>query len=135
MTSRAHRFLLNTYFVLVFVGIGGLQMYHVDAGLLTSYGADLFAPPYLYVMFRQGRLRLSPLVALLTVFGGCALWEWAQRYDFGGTPLAITRGTFDPLDIVAYAVGLIVCYVVDVRRFSGGVAAASTASVEGEPLS
>lgn len=116
-TSRRHRFLLNVYFVLVFVGIGGLQMYDVDAGVLTSYGADLLAPPYLYVMFRRGRLHLGPSAALIGVFGGCALWEWAQRYDFSGTPLAITRGTFDPLDLVAYAAGLIVCHIIDLRWF------------------
>jgi hypothetical protein len=108
---------LTCYFVLVFVGIGGLQMYNVNAGFLTNYGADLFAPPYLYVMFRQGRLRPRPLVAFLTVFAGCALWEWAQRYDFSGTPLAITRGTFDPFDLVAYAAGLLACLIVDLRWF------------------
>jgi len=117
-TRRRNQLILNGYFVLVFVGIGGLQMYHVDAGPLTDYGADLLAPPYLYVMFRQGRLRLGSLGALITVFGGCALWEWAQRYDFTGTPLAITRGTFDPLDLAAYAAGLIICFIVDVRWFS-----------------
>jgi hypothetical protein len=59
--------------------------------------------------------RLGPLASLLTVFGGCALWEWSQRYDFGGTPLAIAAGRFDPLDLLAYAAGLLACYVADVR--------------------
>jgi hypothetical protein len=113
--SRRLAIFLNIYFVAVFVGIGGLQMYRVNAGLLTNYGADLLAPPYLYLMFRGGRLHLSSLTALTAVLGGCFLWEWMQRYDFSGTPLAITRGTFDPLDLLACTVGLLVAYVVDVR--------------------
>lgn len=115
MSRRHYTIILNVYFVAVFVGIGGLQMYHVNAGFLTNYGADLLAPPYIYLMFRQGRLRLRPLTALAAVLGGCFLWEWMQRYDLGGTPLAITRGTFDPFDLLAYTLGLLVIYVVDVR--------------------
>jgi hypothetical protein len=114
IASRRFGTFLNVYFVAVFVGIGGLQMYRVNAGALTSYGADLLAPPWIYLMFRSGRWRMGPLTALLVVFGGCLGWEWAQRHDFSGTPLAITRGTFDPLDILAYAVGLLVCFAVDI---------------------
>ena len=113
--SRRHSVILNIYFVAVFVGIGGLQMYGVNAGFLTNYGADLFAPPYMYLMFRGGRLRLRSLTALATVLGGCFLWEWMQRYDLAGTPLSITRGRFDPFDLLAYTVGLLAIYVVDVR--------------------
>jgi len=113
--SRRYNLLLNIYFVAVFGGIGGLQMYRVNAGLLTNYGADLFAPPYLYLVLRGGRLHSRPFVALATVLGGCFLWEWMQRYDFSGTPLAITRGSFDPFDLLAYTVGLVVIYVIDIR--------------------
>jgi hypothetical protein len=117
VSGVARRFatFLNIYATAVFVGIGGLQMYRVDAGLLTNYGADLLAPPYLYLALRGGRFRLRPLTALTTVLGGCFLWEWMQRYDLAGTPLGITRGTFDPFDLLAYTVGLLVSYVVDVR--------------------
>ncbi len=113
--ARRYTMFLNIYFVAVFVGIGGLQMYRVNAGFLTNYGADLFAPPYMYLSLRGGRFRLRSLTALATVLGGCFLWEWLQRYDLGGTPLGITRGSFDPLDLLAYTVGLLVSYVVDVR--------------------
>jgi len=111
---RRYVVLLNIYFVAVFVGIGGLQMYRVNAGVLTNYGADLFAPPYLYVMLRDGRLRLRSLTALSMVLGGCYLWESMQRYDLAGTPFAITRGSFDPFDLLAYTVGLTGIYVADV---------------------
>jgi len=113
--SRRYGIFLNIYFVAVFVGIGGLQMYRINAGFLTNYGADLLAPPYLYLMLRGGRLRLGALAALTVVLGGCFLWEWMQRHDFGGTPLAITRGRFDPFDLLAYTVGLLLIYIVDVR--------------------
>jgi hypothetical protein len=112
---RRYAIFLNIYFVAVFVGIGGLQMYRINAGFLTNYGADLLAPPYLYLMLRGGRLRLCSLTALTVVLGGCFLWEWMQRYDFDGTPLAITRGHFDPFDLLAYTMGLLAMFVVDVR--------------------
>ncbi|MGE0353403.1 MAG: hypothetical protein AB7Q69_09200 [Gemmatimonadales bacterium] len=114
MSPGLRRF-LNIYSLFVFVGIGGLQMYRVHAGLLTDYGADLLAPPIPYLVGRAGRLHLRPLSALLLVLGGCFLWEWLQRYDLGGTPLAITRGHFDPYDLLAYTIGLLVCYAVDLR--------------------
>jgi hypothetical protein len=113
MTSRGFGTLLNVYFVLVFAGIGGMQMFGVNAGPLTNYGADLFAPPWMYFAFQSGRLRLRPLTSLVTVFVGCALWEFAQRYDFSGTPLVITRGTFDPLDLFSYAISVVAAYWID----------------------
>ena len=112
--SRRYRVILNIYFVAVFVGIGGLQMYRVNAGLLTNYGADLLAPPYMYLMLRGGRFHLRSLTAFTAVLGACFLWEWLQRYDLSGTPLAITRGRFDPFDLLAYTLGLLVIYVIDV---------------------
>lgn len=113
--SRRYQIILNIYSVAVFVGIGGLQMYRINAGFLTNYGADLLAPPYLYLVLRGGRLRLGSLTALAVVLGGCFLWEWMQRYDLAGTPLGITRGSFDPLDLLAYTLGLLLSYIVDIR--------------------
>ena len=129
--SRRYSIFLNIYFIAVFVGIGGLQMYRVNAGFLTNYGADLFAPPYMYLTLRGGRLRPRALTALAVVLGGCFLWEWLQRYDLSGTPLAITRGRFDPLDLLAYTVGMLVIYAVDVcwlrpRRILPGAPAAAS---------
>lgn len=111
--SRRFGIFLNVYMLLVLGGIGGMQMYGVDGGFWTDYGADLLAPPYMYLAFRAGRWRMRPSVALLVVLGGCFVWEGLQRYDLSGTPLAITRGRFDPGDLVAYTVGLLVCYAVD----------------------
>lgn len=115
LTRRRYDALLTAYFIAVFVGIGGLQMYRVDAGLLTDYGADLLAPPWWYLMLRGGRPRVHPLALLGFVLGGCFLWEWLQRFDLAGTPLVITHGHFDPFDLLAYTVGSLAVYVLDVR--------------------
>lgn len=98
-------------------------MYGFSGGVITDYGADLLAPPILYFAAREGyRIprrgrvwRLGPLASMGVVFVSCALWEFSQRFDFHGTPLAIAAGTFDPFDLLAYASGLVVCYVVDKR--------------------
>ena len=132
-TRRGYRLAVNVLAAVAFIGIGGLQMYGVDAGPITSYGADLLAPPILYFAFREGYRfgrpatvwRLRPLGGLLVVFTGCAVWEWSQRYNLRGTPLAIAAGTFDWLDLGAYAFGLLVCYGLDVlwlrpRRITPG---------------
>lgn len=116
--SRRFSIFLNVYSVVVFVGIGGLQMRHVNAGLLTNYGADALAPPIIYFAFRGGRIRLRPFVSFAVVLAACFLWEWSQRYDLRGTPLVIAHGTFDPYDLVAYTVGLLAVYAIDLRWLS-----------------
>jgi hypothetical protein len=122
--ERRMRLLANAYFLVVFAGIGGLQMYHVDAGPLTDWGADLFGPPCLYIAFRSGRWRLGPTASALTVFGGCFAWEWAQRWDLSGTPLFFTRGRFDSVDVAAYALGVLGSWLLDVYWFGRRAAAA-----------
>ena len=37
------------------LAIGALQMFHIRAGFVTNYGADVFGTAWLYGMFRQGR--------------------------------------------------------------------------------
>jgi len=148
MTRRFGVF-LNIYFLVVFVGIGGLQMYRVNAGLLTDYGADLLAPPWMYLSMAREPGQASPLRLigrvlklwrprrrLSFVLGGCFLWEWMQRFDFSGTPLAITHGRFDPFDLLAYTLGLTVAYVVDVHWLRGTSEAEAGESVDppGPPL-
>ena len=52
---------------------------------------------------------MSAAAAAALVFLGCALSEFAQATDR-------FPGVFDPLDLVAFAVSVVVCYVLD-RRF------------------
>lgn len=125
MTSRTFARVLNFLALLTFVGIGGLQMYRVDLGWVTSYGADILLPALLYFWFRQGttivnwnRL-LGARPAFFLVLSACAMWEWSQAYNFEGTPLAIAGGTFDPMDFVAYLLGLIAAVAVEARIEKG----------------
>jgi hypothetical protein len=103
------------------LAVGALQMYRVDAGVLTAYGADFFGPIALYAslrvngtIFRRFMTRPPvPAAAAGIVILGCVAWEWCQRYDFSGTPLLITRGTFDPYDIVAYVAGAALAFITE----------------------
>jgi hypothetical protein len=104
-----------------FIGVGALQMAHVHAGFVTNYGADVVCPALLYVLVRRRKMipfnllhvRPRPLAAAACILIPCFVWEILQRYDLSGTPLAITRGHFDPLDLAAYAIGVAVVAVPD----------------------
>jgi hypothetical protein len=100
----------------------GMQMKHVNGGFITNYGADIAGPVWAYGMTRETKTALfrrrvpwiSPAAAIaLFVFLVGTIWEVCEAFDFSGTPLAITRGRFDPLDLVAYAGSLAACYAVD----------------------
>jgi hypothetical protein len=104
-----------------------LNMLRVRAGFLTSYLADLTVPALLYVVSRELAPRnrwlgfgplswigRSPRRAAAVLFLGSTVTEVSQIF----WPRGVFAGRFDPLDIVAYGVGLLMCYVFD--RASGG---------------
>lgn len=101
------------------LAIGALQAFHIRAGLLTNYGADVFGTAWLYGMFRQGRTifarghAMSAAMTALFVFTGCAASEFAQLMD-------MFPGVFDPLDLAAFAVSVAGCYALDRRLGLGG---------------
>jgi hypothetical protein len=99
-----------------------LDMSHVNAGMLTSYGADLTLPAWLYIFARSldnphRQISLSrvfgrtPELAAGTFFVASTLTEISQYF----WPNGIFPGTFDILDIVAYATGIGICYLLDKR--------------------
>jgi len=99
-----------------------LVMTHQHAGLFTSFASDLTLPAWLYVVFRRKRnsfasrwrraLGNSPPSALAGIFFvASAATEVSQRF----WPHGIFSGTFDLLDIVAYGLGLGLCWVADSR--------------------
>ena len=96
------------------LAIGALQTFHVRAGILTNYGADVFGTAWLYDMFRQGRTifgrgrAMSAVATAAFVFIGCAGSEFAQALD-------LVSGVFDPLDLLAFALSVIACYMLDQR--------------------
>jgi|WetSurMetagenome_2_1015567.scaffolds.fasta_scaffold16556_4 hypothetical protein len=109
----------------LFVLAAALNMLHVRGGFLTSHLADLVVPAWLYVATRglAGRrdgtmlsraLGGSPWLAATVVFGASVLTELSQKV----WPHGIFRGTFDPLDLAAFAAGTGACLVADLA--SGG---------------
>lgn len=99
--------------------VGALQTFHVRAGWLTNYGADVFGTAWLYAMFRQGRTifrrgrTMTAGAAAAFIFFGCAVSEFAQAAGF-------LPGVFDPFDLVAFLCTSAACYTLD-RAFDLGV--------------
>lgn len=106
--------------------VAALQMAHIRAGIVTSAGADVLCPALLYIAIRRESTllhrvwprRLSPDQAAALILAACYGWEFCQRYDLRGTPLFFTRGTFDPMDLLAYTLGVAAVYLPDrfIRR-------------------
>ena len=90
---------------------------HLRGTLFTSYAADLTCPAWMYVVLRRRPSRTwvprwlvaTPTTAALTLFVGSTLTELSQiRW-----PRGVFRGVFDPWDIVAYATGILACYLLE----------------------
>ena len=114
---------LASYLLLaVWVGAAVLGVNGIRAGAFTSYGADLTQPAWLYIIVRglDNPARKSWITrtfgtraettALLIFFVG-ACTELSQRY----WPHGIFRGRFDPWDIVAFGLGILICYLCEKR--------------------
>lgn len=135
MTAEAaasHRGWRIAYWLLTagFIGTAALNLLRIRAGFFTSHAADLIVPAWLYVVMRGFtgvRHRLStlrwlgstPELAAGSLFVASSLTEFSQKL----WPEGPFRGTFDPLDLLAYAAGLLVCYAADkleARRAAAG---------------
>jgi len=111
---------------IAFLGTAALNMPHVRGGSLTNHAADLVVPAWLYVASRglhsrNGRQTLIPRTlgqtperAALVLFLASTLTEASQFY----WPRGLFRGRFDAMDVLAYALGLAICYVMDKRSLS-----------------
>jgi hypothetical protein len=102
-----------------------LDMNHIRGGFLTNYGADLTLPPWLYIVIRsldnpkraswlRRYLGRTPELATGVLFLASAATEISQYF----WPKGLFPGSFDLLDILAYATGLAVCYICDNRGMS-----------------
>ena len=119
MQPRSWKILWWSLFVVWATG-ALLGVNHIRSGLITSHGADLTLPAWMYIMIRslenparRSWLRRSfgrtPERAASVLFVGSALTEVSQYY----WPAGVFPGVFDPWDIVMYGVGLLFCYVLD----------------------
>ena len=103
----------NVLWILL-IAIGLLQMKRIHVGVFTDYGADVVCPALLFVLTRQGKSLLRhiglrqdrPMLIAAGVFGLSAAWEVAQRLHW-------IPGTFDPYDLLAYAIGVTVPMLID----------------------
>ncbi len=98
-----------------------LDMMHVRGGFLTNYLADLTFPPWYYIVIRglsSGKDRVprllrwfgqSPERTAISIFLVGAATEISQLY----WPRGLFKGTYDTWDIVAYALGLAICYSIE----------------------
>jgi hypothetical protein len=105
---------------IVFLVTAFLSIQRIPAGFLSSYAADVACPAWLYIGLRglQGPKRpnalgrffaATPERAAFVLFGGSTLTELSQIW----WPRGIFAGTYDPYDIVAYAVGVGTCYLAE----------------------
>lgn len=107
------------FLVAAFVVTAWISYRRIPAGFLSTHAADLTCPALLYVTMRGlhgsspnalGRIfAATPERAAAVLFGGSTLTELSQIW----WPQGFFAGTFDPLDIVAYAAGVGICYVCE----------------------
>lgn len=117
------------YWILLISWMTGaaLFMARVKGGFLTNYLSDLTFPAWFYIYIRgisttDNRLpRLlvfkdwfgfSPKRAFISILIVGIISEVKTFY----WPTGVITGTFDYLDIVAYALGLLVCYYFDLSQ-------------------
>ncbi len=106
-----------------------LVMARVRAGFFTNYAADLALPAWLYIVARSlHEPKSRPLLSRLLgkspelIAGVLFLASVASEVSQLLWPSGFFAGRFDWLDIVAYAVGIGVCYAFDkVSRARGRV--------------
>jgi hypothetical protein len=101
-------------------------MARIKGGFVTNYLSDLTFPPWFYIYLRGltnnnkkpqlilfkdwfGALPERALVSILTV-------GIISELKTLILPCGIISGTFDFMDILAYAIGLVICYYFDKRK-------------------
>lgn len=112
-----------TLFISWVIG-AGLFMARYNGGFLTNYLSDLTFPAWFYIHIRGLRTETrdlpntyffkqwfgqTPERASLSIFLVGVVTEFKTLI----WPTGIITGTYDTYDIVAYAVGLLICYLTD----------------------
>jgi hypothetical protein len=95
-------------------------MFHLR-GLFTSYGADLAQPAWIYITIRR-----RPASGVARWFGGSSEMAAGSIFLVGLAselsqyfwPHGLFHGTFDPIDILAFAIGVLICYMAERIGFS-----------------
>ena len=113
------KYLIKHHKILAILGliicglIAVLQFKKIQAGILTDYGADFFAPVIIYYwvrVYNRFFIKLpkkpSKIIVSLGLLTLCILWELRQIYS-------PNYGTFDIFDIFVYAIPVFLCYLTD----------------------
>jgi hypothetical protein len=123
---KNHQYWAIAYWILFgcWVVGAGLFMARYNGGFLTNYLSDLTFPPYFYIHLRGLRTETrdlpntfffkqwfgrTPERAAISIF----LVGFVTELKTMVWPEGIITGTYDPYDVVAYAVGLVICYAID----------------------
>lgn len=104
-----------------------LNMAGVHGGFFTNYLADVAFPPWAYIYFRglYRTDRRPPQLALVGQWFGKSRHLTAAGILLVGIltelktlywPNGPITGTFDPYDIAAYSIGILVCWLADPQR-------------------
>jgi hypothetical protein len=102
-----------------------LNLLHVRGGFLTSHLADLTVPSLLYVLSRDLVPGKRPSFFSLMRWLGRTPERAAAFFFLASTatelsqiawPRGFFAGRYDPWDVVAYGVGLLICYGFDKRQ-------------------
>jgi len=122
VTDTAKRVWTVAYWFLtgIFIVTAIISTQRIPAGFLSNHAADLACPAWLYIGIRGlvGPRRRSalgryfgatPERAALVLFGGSTLTEFSQIW----WPKGLFAGTYDPYDIMAYAIGVGACYAFE----------------------
>jgi hypothetical protein len=115
---------IASYALLVaFLVAAVLNYFSIPGGFLTSHCADIAIPAWLYIIYRglnqpkrtniivTRYIGKTPETCAVVMFGASAFTEICQYY----WPRGIFNGYYDPLDILAFAAGVGVCYGFDKR--------------------
>jgi hypothetical protein len=117
------------YWILLISWVTGatLFMARIKGGFLTNYLSDLTFPAWFYIHIRglstterqlpnilifKDWFGLTPTRSIVSILIVGIISELKTFY----WPTGILTGTFDYLDIAAYAIGLFVCYYFDLRH-------------------
>jgi hypothetical protein len=117
------------YWILLISWVAGAVLFvaRIKGGFLTNYLSDLTFPAWFYIHIRglsttdrqlpnilifKDWFGVTPARSLISILLVGIISELKTYY----WPKGIITGTFDYLDIAAYAFGLLVCYYFDLRQ-------------------
>jgi hypothetical protein len=108
---------INVILLAPIFGILYMQNHRIHTGFITNYGSDIVGTAWAWWIARRQYERMlgKPRVfgaprpaelAVLLVLGAGLAYEAAKRFH-------LNPGTFDPLNLVAYAATIAFCYAVE----------------------